>query len=269
MAFTPQSEGEARGRRALEILPASRGVGTGPPQLPAQDSGSLAAGPQLSPSSENLGGEGLHQAQVPDSAPTEPDPEPLRDAEPLPRRRQAGRPPWTCLPWQHDLGSCSLLGHHELFCNSWARTLALPPSSGALETPWSAGGRQPMAHIPQELPAPQAGKQGHPHSPGQAVGEQQPLQGIHGLCPSRGQWAGVMILPRLWPLPEASSEGVSGSPAWSLGHRPQADSPGRPRPSSSSVALVMLPNSRLRTRGGSLSSVRRISTRGAADWKSP
>lgn len=38
MAFTPQSGGEARGKRAPEILPASRGAGPGPPQLPGQDS---------------------------------------------------------------------------------------------------------------------------------------------------------------------------------------------------------------------------------------
>lgn len=58
----------------------------------------------------------------------------------------------------------------------------------------------------------------------------------------RGQWAGVTILLRPWPLPEASSEGVSGSTARSLGHRPQADSPARRLPGSGSAALVMLPN---------------------------
>lgn len=64
----------------------------------------LAAGPWLGPCSENLGGEGLHQAHVLDTAPAEPSSEPVRDAEPLPRRWQAGCTAWPCLPWQRDLG---------------------------------------------------------------------------------------------------------------------------------------------------------------------
>lgn len=105
---------------------------------------------------------------------------------------------------------------------------------------------RPMAHNPREPPLHGLADKDTPTAPARLLessgSPRRAFTASVHLSQPRGQRAGVTILLRPWPLPEASDEGVSGSTAWSLGHRPQAESPGHRLPSSSSMALVMLLN---------------------------